>query len=93
MEIYRKDNILFIKGDIKTSTDIEKVKREIENILPNKQQIILNLDSYFLPSSLLGYLIFLNDKEKEICLYIKNDFLFEKLKELGLDDIFFIKKV
>ena len=75
--------------------DIEKIF-ELANKLKHieSDEIIIDiLNSYSLPSIIIGILRYLKDKGKKITILVYNDLLYSLFIDLGLKEIFKIKKL
>ena len=94
MEIKREGNIIEIKGNIKSLEDFEKIKTTIEEIMPTNKIVLDLKDSISITSSVIGYLNKLvNIDNVGVYLKIKEQELYELLRDLELDKIFHITKV
>ena len=61
MNLQIQGNTIYINSPIVTLSDVEEVIKAL-NSKENESQIILNIKSFSLPSSVIGELIRLNDK-------------------------------
>ena len=92
MNIEVNKNTININSPIATLSDVEKVI-EILSSKENEPQIILNIKSFSLPSSIIGELLRLNDNGVSIILNVYDDTLYELLEDLSLTDKFKVRKV
>lgn len=95
MTINVKGNgIIEIKEIIKTLEDVERIKQAIETNITGDTIELRILDSFAMPSALIGYLIKLHSLEKKnIILKTKDDNLYELMQDLNLDKEFHIQKI
>jgi hypothetical protein len=83
-----------IKGVIKTIEDVENIKQAIENYIKGDTVKLTIIDSFAMPSALIGYLIKLHSlQKKNIILKIGDDNLYELMQDLNLDKEFNVQKV
>jgi hypothetical protein len=92
MKIETKGNIININSPIVTIGDVEKFIQVLSN-MENEAQIILNIKSFSLPSSIIGELLRLSDKGVNIVINVYDDTLYELLNDLKLTQKFKIRKV
>ena len=92
MEIKKNGNIIEIKGTIKTISDAEKIIEAINSIKENTIHIKI-IDSYVIPSSVIGTLIKAVNKNKKVILGVKSELLEELIKDLRLDKTFNLYKL
>ena len=94
INITQNGNIIDIEGNIKSIEDFEKIKSKLDEIEKTYDSIILNIkDSISITSSVIGYLMKLNDKGKKIYLNVASEDLYDLLDELNLKNTFFVKKI
>ena len=93
MELKVTGNSIEIKGIIKTIEDVENIKSSIESM--NSNVITLTIvDSFAMPSALIGYLIKLKQLEgKQINLRIGDEGLYELVQDLNLDRDFNLQRL
>jgi len=93
MELKVTGNSIEIKGIIKTIEDVENIKSSIESM--NSNVITLTIvDSFAMPSALIGYLIKLKQLEgKQINLRIGDEGLYELVQDLNLNKDFNIQRL
>ncbi len=94
MEIEVKSNVVSITGNIKSVSDFQKIKSEIDSVAANNNTITINIvDSLSITSSVIGYLnkLILKDGIK-IHMNIGNAQLMELLNDLNLVSVFKAKK-
>ncbi|ACM92354.1 conserved hypothetical protein [Nautilia profundicola AmH] len=92
MNLEIEGNVININSPVVTITDVEKLLQ----ILRSKEtepQIILNIKSFSLPSSIIGELLRLNDKGVAVLINVYDSTLFELLEALKLTNKFKIRKV
>ena len=93
MEIVKNNGVYEVRGIIKSLKEVEEIKEVIEKDDPFEIKIKI-VDSYMVPSSLIGYLMKQKEENaKRIMLFIQDENLFEMLMDLGLDEEFFIERV
>ena len=85
-------NVININSPIVTLNDVEEVIKAL-NSKENETQIILNIKSFSLPSSIIGELIRLRDKGVSITINVEDSTLYELLNALNLTHKFTIRKV
>jgi len=94
MTVKREGNVIEIEGNIKSLEDFEKIKYTIEEILPTNKIILDLKNSMSITSAVIGYLTKLsNVNGVRVELIIKDNDLYELLKDLDLDAVFYIRKV
>jgi len=93
MELKVTGNSVEIKGIIKTIEDVEEIKSSLSSI--NSDLITLKIvDSFAMPSALIGYLIKLKQLEgKQINLKIGDEGLYELVQDLNLDRDFNLQRL
>jgi len=88
------NGVLKIKDVIKTIEDVENIKTTIKNNMNASNVTLKILDSFAMPSALIGYLIKLKQLEhKNVKLEIKDDGLYELMQDLNLDKDFQLIKL
>ncbi len=92
MKVEVNGNIINIKSPIITISDVEQII-DILHSKENEAKIILNINSFSLPSSIIGELIKLTDKNVDIAINVKDETLYELLEALKLKQKFKIRKV
>jgi hypothetical protein len=92
MKIEVKGNVINIDSPIITLSDVRRVI-EILSSKENESQIILNIKSFSLPSSIIGELLRLHDKGVSIVINVYDDDVYELLDTLNLTKKFKIRKV
>ena len=92
MNIKINENQIDINSSIITLSDVEEVIKALTS-LENSSNIILNINSFSLPSSVIGELNRLYDKGVSITINIKDPVLYELLEALQLNKKFTIRKV
>jgi len=95
MEISINNNIVTIEGNIKSVSDYQTIKAEIDGVVSNHNSLILNItNSISVTSSVIGYFNKLVLKDKiDIKMNIGNSQLLELLKDLNLATIFKATKI
>jgi len=92
MDIQVNGNEININSPIVTLNDVEQVIKLL-NSKENEPQIILNIKSFSLPSSVIGELIRLHDKGVAILINVNDETLYELLDALQLTQKFKIRKI
>jgi len=95
MEIKRiNDGSIEIKGVIKTIEDVENIKQTIENYVKGSDVVLKIIDSFAMPSALIGYLIKLKSSQKKnVTLKIADDGLYELMRDLNLGEEVNLQKI
>ena len=92
MDLQIHGNIININSPIVTLSDVEEVIKAL-NSKENESQIILNIKSFSMPSSVIGELIRLHDKGVSIIINVEDQTLYELLDALQLTQKFKIRKI
>lgn len=87
------NNTIVIKGNITSISDAEKIINLLHSLSNNDVIILKILDSFSLPSSIIGELLKLHDMGKKIILEVKDPVLYELLDDLNLTKTFSVKKI
>ena len=91
-QIHKNGNELKINGIIKKISEAESVIEALKEI--DSPRIYIKIEESFgLPSSIIGYLVKLNDEGKKIFLEVKSQVLYELLEDLNLINLFNVKKI
>ena len=95
MEISVSSNTVVITGNIKTISDYQQIKENVDNLTKNHQHIIITIqDSISITSSVIGYLNKLVLKENiDVEIKVGNAQLIELFEDLNLVSLFKVKKV
>jgi hypothetical protein len=96
MQIIKRinNNTIEIRGFITTIKNIEDIQKEIEKHIDESTITLKIIDSFTIPSILISYLIRLHSlQNKNIILEMKDEGLYELLKDLDLKKIFTLKKI
>jgi len=95
MEISILGNSIAINGNIKSVSDFQKIKSNLDSLTVQHKNITIKIkDSMSITSSVIGYFNKLILKDKiDINIEVGNDQLFELLNELNLVAVFHAKKV
>jgi hypothetical protein len=95
MNIKTSGSSVEITGDIKHVSDFQEIKSALDEISQNNKKIDLIIkDSICMTSSVIGYINKLILKDGiEINTSVGNDHLLEIMDNLGLVDVFKIKKI
>jgi hypothetical protein len=93
LEIEVSGNVINIKGNIITISDAHQIVQLLNSLTDKNFIVIRILDSFALPSSVIGELLKLHKKGKNIVIEVKDNVLYELLDDLGLTKIFSVKKV
>jgi hypothetical protein len=92
MNVEINGNVVNIDSPVVTISDVEKLI-QILNSKENEPQIILNIKSFSLPSSIIGELLRLSDNGVSVSINVYDDTLYELLEALKLTTKFKIRKV
>jgi hypothetical protein len=87
------NNTIVIKGNITSISDAEKIINLLHSLSNNDVIILKILDSFSLPSSIIGELLKLHDMGKKIILEVKDPVLYELLDDLNLTKTFSVKRI
>ena len=90
MNIEIKGNVININSPVVTLSDVEQLVQILKS-KENETQIILNIKSFSLPSSIIGELLRLHDKGVAISINVYDDTLYELLDALQLTKKFNIR--
>ena len=82
-----------IKGLIKSINDVEIIKDTIGKQLTNDYIKLRIIDSFAIPSSILGYLIKLKSEGVKISMEVGDEGLYELLSDLNVIEEFDIQKI
>ncbi len=95
MRVESFGNKLVIEGNIKSMAHYNEVKNAIDAIrLSNKKIVIEIVDSISITSSVIGYLSKLvNVDGVRLEIYVKDDNLYALLEDLGLIQIFNVRRM
>lgn len=95
MEISISKNIVTIDGNIKTVTDYQELKKNIDPLIKSNKNIeIILKDSISITSSVIGYFNKLVLKDKiELKIAVASELLFELFKDLNLVELFRVRKI
>ena len=94
INITQNGNIIDIEGNIKSIEDFEKIKNELDKVEKSYDSVVLNIkDSISITSSVIGYLMKLNDKGKKIYINVASEDLYGLLDDLNLKNIFSVKRI
>ena len=95
MEISISNNIVTIDGNIKTVTDYQELKKNIDPLVKSNKNIeIILRDSISITSSVIGYFNKLVLKDKiELKIAVASELLFELFKDLNLVELFRVRKI
>ncbi len=92
MNVEIKGNVININSPVVTLSDVEKIIQILRS-KENEPQIILNIKSFSLPSSIIGELLRLNDQDVSIIINVYDNTLYELLDALQLTKKFKIRMV
>jgi len=92
MNVEINGNVVNIDSPVVTISDVAKLI-QILNSKENEPQIILNIKSFSLPSSIIGELLRLSDNGVSVSINVYDDTLYELLEALKLTTKFKIRKV
>jgi hypothetical protein len=95
MEIKKNnDGSLEIYGIIKTIEDVENIKKTILDYIKGNEVVLKIVDSFAMPSALIGYLIKLKSlHQKNVTLKIADEGLYELMRDLNLEREFNLHKI
>jgi hypothetical protein len=93
MKLETRGNGIDVYEVIKTIADSQNLISTIDSIKDAGSVTIRVHDSFTLPSSVIGYLLKLNDSGTSIHLEVKDDVLYELLSDLSLTQVFNVRKV
>ena len=97
MELHgTKDGELIIKGNIKTITDYEDIKRAIKDQMGRgiKDIDVKIEDSFSITSSVVGFFLKVINKDKiNLKILVKDDRLYKILRDLNLLELFKVSKL
>ncbi len=95
MEISISSNIVTIEGNMKSISDFQIIKQNIDGVIENNKSLIINIvDSLSITSSIIGYLNKLVLKDNiDIRMNIGDEQLLHLLDDLNLASTFKAKKV
>lgn len=91
-----KDGEIVIRGNIKTITDYQDIKRAVkEQMDKDIKSIDIKIeDSFSITSSVVGFFLKVINKDKlDLNVYVKDERLHRILKDLNLLDLFKVKKL
>jgi len=93
MELNIIGNKIHIKGNVKSVSHYEEIKRAIDSLISTNRNIIIELeDSIALTSSVIGELsTVINEHDVTIEVYVGDDVLYETLNDIGVE--FKVKKL
>jgi hypothetical protein len=95
MEISVSSGVVTIRGNIKSVSDYQTIKREIDGMVTSGASLTLRIpESISITSSVIGYFNKLVQKDKvNMTMQIGNTQLMELIDELNLKALFNAKKV
>lgn len=95
MKISVDSNSIIIEGNIKSLTEVREINSAMEQLSKGTKEIKLVLkDSLSFPSSLIGYLIkAIKQNGIKISVLIKDSRVYETLSDLGMIELFNVKKI
>jgi hypothetical protein len=95
MEISINSGVVTIKGNIKSVSDYQTIKTELDKVVTSGGSLTLRIpESISITSSVIGYFNKLVQKDKvNMSMQIGNQQLMELLEELNLDGLFKAQKV
>jgi len=95
MEISIHSGVVTIKGNIKSVSDYQTIKKEIDGVVKSGSSLTLRIpESISITSSVIGYFNKLVQKDKvNMSMQIGNEQLMELLDELNLKTLFKAQKV
>ena len=95
MEVNVVGNKIVVKGNVKSIRDYEEIRNVIERVISTNKFVVIELvDSISLTSSVIGYLSKLvNVDDVKVELYVRDDGLYDLLDDLGLINLFRVKRI
>jgi len=95
MEVNVVGNKIVVKGNVKSIRDYEEIRNVIERVISRNKFVVIELvDSISLTSSVIGYLSKLvNVDDVKVELYVRDDGLYDLLDDLGLINLFRVKRI
>jgi len=95
MELNVSGTRVVVKGNVKSISDFNDIKNAVDGIISTSKHVVIELvDSISLTSSVIGYLSKLvNVDGTMIELYVGDKDLYELLSDLGLINLFRVKKI
>ena len=95
MEISVSSNTVVITGNIKTISDYQQIKENVDNLTKNHKHIIITIqDSISITSSVIGYLNKLVLKDKiDIEIKVGDAQFMELFEDLNLVSLFKVKRI
>ncbi len=82
-------NIININTPLISINDSEELLKILQQVSSKYKSLIININNSFsLPSTIIGELELLRDKNIEITINVKDEILFELFQDLKLDEIF-----
>ncbi|GAB6074500.1 hypothetical protein [Nautilia lithotrophica] len=92
MNIEIEGNVINVNSPVVTISDVERLIQILRS-KENEPQIILNIKSFSLPSSIIGELLRLHDKGVAVLINVYDNTLYELLEALKLTNKFKIRMV
>ena len=92
MNIEIEGNVINVNSPVVTISDVERLIQILRS-KENEPQIILNIKSFSLPSSIIGELLRLHDKGVTVLINVYDNTLYELLEALKLTKKFKIRMV
>ncbi len=92
MKIETRGNSVEVHDIIKTIADSQTLINEVDRIKDSGSVTIRIFESFTIPSSVIGYLLKLNDAGTNIYLEVHDDILYELLQDLNLTQVFNVRK-
>jgi hypothetical protein len=93
MKLETRGNGVDVYEVIKTIADSQNLISTIDTIKNGGSVTVRIHDSFTLPSSVIGYLLKLNDSNVSVHLEVKDDVLYELLSDLSLTQVFNVRKL
>jgi len=90
MNIEIEGNVINVNSPVVTLSDVDRLVQILRS-KENEPQIILNIKSFSLPSSIIGELLRLYDKGVSIVINVYDNTLYELLEALQLTNKFKIR--
>ena len=94
MEISSAGNKITITGNIKTVSDYQEIKTQVDSVITQHKSIIINVtDSISITSSVIGYFTKIVMKDKiDVSMLVGDNQLIELLSDLSLKTVFKARK-
>jgi len=87
-------NRIVVRGNVKSAEDYEEIKNAVDSIVANNGYVVIDLiDSISLTSAVIMYLSELVEKNQIVIeMYVGDNELYDLLNDLGVINLFKVKK-